>query len=130
LKKVAASLFSQERERCFRDVNDTEQICFELGSKLGHAHVFNRANVAIARVVRNNIQSSEGFDCFSYASDRRLLACYVKSYGTNLISVSFNQILELFGIASGCYKSVAGSEDSFRKCTPKSSGTSSDEPNL
>jgi len=96
---VTRPLLPHERDRRLGHVDDAEEIGLDLGPELSEACVLDRADIAIARIVDENIQPSEGFGSCLDGTVCCLLIGDVECDGANLFAVALRQIGKLRGIA-------------------------------
>src|ERR1700733_5928497 len=105
---MAAALFTHQRNSRLRDVNNTEQVRLYLIPELGKSSVLNWAHVAVASIIGDDIEPSEGLSRYGNSLECCLLIRHIKSYGADPISVPCGQIADVLRVASCRNQRVAG----------------------
>jgi hypothetical protein len=127
---VPHSLPAHDRDRCLGNNDDAEEIGFDLGTEIGKAGILNRADISIARIVNEDIQSSKGIRGCLYGPLCRSLISNVEGDGANSITVALRQIRELCRIARRGDELVTGAKNGVGECSAQSTGAAGYQPNL
>src|ERR1700733_1460545 len=121
---MALALFTHQGNGRLRDVNYTEEVRLYLFPELGESGVLNWAYVAVASIIGDDIEPSEGLFRYGNSLECCLLIGHIKSYGADPIPVPRGQIADVLRVASCRNQLVAGVKHRLRKCAPQSSRTS------
>jgi hypothetical protein len=98
---VPAALLAHDREGGARHIEYAEEVGFELRAEIGVIDIFDRRDVAVARVVDNDIEMAERIDCMLNGGFRGLWIGDVERHGSHAFAVSFDQLRQVFDPASG-----------------------------
>jgi hypothetical protein len=75
------------------------EIGIDLRSEVSEVCVLNRADIAIARIVDENVETSKSVDSGLDGIGGCTRICHVKSDGANPVTVAFHQIFKLRRVA-------------------------------
>src|ERR1700730_9332822 len=123
-------LLAHEREGGLGDVDDAEEIRLNLRTKFVEARIFDRADVAIAGIVGEHVQPSEGLCCYGNGMGGCLFVRHIKRNGAYLVTIPLHEMGELRRIARRCNELVSCSEYCFGKRASKAPGTACNQPYL
>lgn len=107
-----------------------KQIGLDLGAGLFFADFLNRAELAIACIVDDNVQPAEALVGRCHGSINRLLVIDVELDGGNLVAIFFDEVRQGVGVSCGRGHAVATGEGCLRPDPPKTLRCPGDEPNF
>lgn len=131
MEDVARALLAKIRKGSFGDVDDSHEVCVDLGAEVVDWRVFDREEVGVACVVDEEVDTAEfvkgGFDGrlgFIVVGDVQL-----KSEDL-IFSIGIDEFLESGCVTGCCYDLVAALEGVLRDGCSKTFGGACDEPDL
>jgi hypothetical protein len=108
---------------CFRHNDDTEQIRINLRADVRQRSVFDGTHIAIAGIVNEDVEATEGLDrfidgalCLSFVRD-------VERNGPHALSKLASEIHEMLRIAGRGQYAVPGFEGLFSEGSPEATGS-------
>jgi hypothetical protein len=121
---------AHERNGRLRDVDDPEQIRFDLGTDVLMTRILDRADVTVSSVVHQHIEPAEGPNGRLDGVACRLRVGNVEGARADLITVPLYQIRELGRVARGGNELVAHRKHRFRECPAQSPRTPCNQPDF
>ena len=100
-----------------------------MSAEIFEARVLDGPDVAVTGVIAKDVEPPERTNCFIDDSNRSLRIGYVEVDGSNAISETLDEIVELPRITRRGHQRVTGVEHSFRKRPTQSTRTASNQPN-
>jgi hypothetical protein len=106
-------------DRGLGDVHDAEEIGFYLCAEVGDAGIFDRVDIAVARVVDENVEPPQKASTTTLMGTRCKCIGHVEGDGPNPIGVSFHQIGALRGLRAVAAELVPFGRHRFGQGPPK-----------
>src|SRR6516165_7748733 len=130
LKDAAALLLSHDRYRSSGHVDDTIEVGVHHRLESLRAQLLERCDIAVARIIHHNIETTEGVDGHLHSSMGRTFVGHVEGRGANMISILLNEVFELARIAGRRDDGVARCEHSLRDVAAQSASTPGNQPDF
>ena len=113
LKDAAALLLSHDRQRGTGHVDDAIEVGVHHRLESLRAQLLERRDIAVARVIHDDIETPERVHRHLHGRIGRLLIRHVEGSGANLIAVLLHQIFEAARVAGRRDEAIARCEHSF-----------------
>src|SRR5713101_7803002 len=127
---MTRTLLPHERDRSLGEIDDAEQIRLDLGAYVFEARIFDRADIAIARIVHEYIETGEPLDRRRDGITGPMWIGDVEGEGVDLMAIALRQIVQLCGIARGGHQLAACGKHGFRERPAQTTGAARYQPDL
>src|ERR1700682_1153339 len=125
---MAAALLAQDRQRGARDVDDAIEIGFHLRAEIGVVAFLDRGDVAVTRVVHDDIEAAEGIDGLLNGRPRRSGISHVERDGAHALAILLYERGKILGTTRGRYETMARGENGLRQFVADATGTTANKP--
>src|SRR5438477_9908799 len=130
LKDVTAPLLAHDRQRSTGHVNDAIKICVHQRLESLRTQLLERSDVAVSRVIYEDIEVSENVNRQLHRCLRRLFVGHVERSGATLIAIFNHQIVEAARVAGGCNEAMTSGQHSFCDVAAQSASAASYQPDI